>query len=231
MPAFVIILFIILVHLNSEETSHTQFGIPKGNIVLYRNEFIYSVNTKTGFADWVLYKVSNDDFGNAPRWNREFFKDSLIDLKIKMPTNSDYENSGYDRGHLVRSEERTVNSEANRNTFVLTNVVPQTKDLNRGPWFDLERWVETACKDSLYTIWIISGPIFDKSYSRLANKFLIPKFYFKVLLIKTPDNKFRKLAVLMPNITGIRNRKWERFIVPIDVIEKATKLKFFDAYK
>lgn len=231
MKVFISCMCLLVGMASAQPDIHTKFGIPRGNIIIERNEFVYSVNPKTGFSDWVLYQVDKNDFGDAPRWERAFFRDSLVNLKLNLPKNSDYENSGYDRGHLVRSEERTINQEANRNTFVLTNIVPQTEDLNRGPWLDLERWVENVCKDSTYQMWIVSGPIFDKQFSKLNKKYLIPKFYFKVILIQKPNGSFTKFGVVMPNIQGIRHVKWEKFITPINEIEKASKLKFFDKIK
>jgi endonuclease G len=227
-----ILAFFALVNLAfAQKGSHEKFGLPKGNTIIKRQEFIYSVNQKTGFVDWLVYRVGKDDFGTVPRWEKAFFRDSLINLKIALPTNADYENSGYDKGHLLRSEERTTTVEANRQTFVLTNVLPQTPDLNRGPWLDLERWVEKACKDSTYEIWVATGPIFDTTFYKLNGKYLIPKYCFKVLLIKTPDGKFKKIGVVMPNVTGVRNKKWADFITPITEIEKVTNLKFFEKFK
>jgi endonuclease G len=231
MKPYIIVFLAVLNVAFAQKGSHDKYGIPAGNIILKRTEFIYSINKKTGFVDWVLYRVGKNDFGNAPRWSKSFYKDSLLDIKIKVPTNADYANSGYDKGHIVRSEERTASIEANRQTFVLTNVLPQTADLNRGPWLDMERWVEKACKDSTYEMWIISGPIFDSTFYILNSKYLIPKYYFKVILIKMPNNKFKKVGVIMPNVTGLRSKKWQSFVVPVEDIEKITQLKFFEKFK
>jgi len=231
MQIYIIIFFAVLNVAFAQRGSHDKYGVPTGNLILSRPGFMYSMNLKTGFADWVIYRLGNDDFGGVPRWDKEFFKDSLITQSVELPDNDDYENSGYDRGHLVRSEERTTNSELNRQTFVLSNVIPQTPDLNRGPWLKLERWAEKVCKDSTYEMWVISGPIFDEPFSRLNNKYLIPKFCFKVFLVKYKNGKFKKFGVIMPNITGIRDKDWQAFLTPIRVIEKATKLKFFQKYK
>ena len=54
----------------------------------------------------------------------------------------DYAGSGYDRGHMVRSEERTRSPEDNKTTFYLTNVLPQTHELNAGPWLRLEDYCQ-----------------------------------------------------------------------------------------
>ncbi len=47
--------------------------------------------------------------------------------------------SGYDRGHLIASANQDLQNIQNSETFLLFNMSPQHKDLNRGMWEKLEQ--------------------------------------------------------------------------------------------
>jgi endonuclease G len=53
---------------------------------------------------------------------------------------TDYTGSGYDRGHIAPSADRTRNETDNSSTFEMTNMMPQVPELNRGVWGDLEEY-------------------------------------------------------------------------------------------
>jgi endonuclease G len=221
----------------AQRGSHEKYGQPakfESGIIIKRSEFVYSFNRTTGFANWVLHRLGKDDFGPVPRFHGPFFKDSLLPIDLPRPTNTDFENSGFDKGHAVRSEERTSTNEANRQTFVMSNVFPQRPELNRGPWLDCERWVEKMCKDSTYEFWIVVGPVYEKDKVEYLNKktkmFPVPQWVFKVMLVKKPDGKLEKIAVLMPNINGIRRLDWKSYVVPLQKVEDITGYKFFGGF-
>jgi endonuclease G len=218
----------------AQRGAHEKYGLPSktnDGIIIKRGEFIYSFNRITGFSNWVLHRLGKDDFGPVPRFHGAFFKDSLLPIDLPRPTNTDFENSGFDKGHAVRSEERTCTNEANRQTFVMSNVFPQRPELNRGPWLDCERWVEKMCKDSTYEFWIVVGPVYEKDKTEYLNKktqkFSVPQWVFKVMLVNKPNGTTEKIAVFMPNINGIRKLDWKSYIVPISKVEELTGYKFF----
>lgn len=219
----------------AQRGTHDKWGLPaktNDGLIIKRGEFHYSFNKLTGFSNWVLYRLGKDDFGAVPRFHGPFFKDSLLPVDFPRPTNTDFENSGFDKGHAVRSEERTCNNEANRQTFVMSNVFPQRPELNRGPWLDCERWAEKMCKDSAYEFWIVVGPVYEQGKTEYLSKknqsLLVPQWVYKVMLVKKPNQpKMEKIAVLMPNINGIRKLDWKSYIVPFSKVEELTGYKFF----
>ena len=231
-----VLLSLSVVSLFAQRGSHEKWGLPSNDgIIIKRGEFVYSFNKNTGFSNWVLHRLGKDDFGPVPRFHGPFFKDSLLPSDVSRPTNTDFEKSGYDKGHAVRSEERTTTNEVNRQTFVMSNVFPQTPELNRGPWLDCERWVEKMCKDSTYEYWIIVGSVYEKGKTEYLNKknqsFLVPQWVYKIMLVKKTDGSMEKIAVLMPNINGIRRLDWKSYIVPISKVEELTGYKFFPNVK
>ena len=71
----------------------------------------------------------------------------------------DYRRSGYDRGHMAPSGDMP-DTRAQQQSFALSNMVPQTPELNRGPWERIERAVRrlAARQGELY---VVTGPAFQ----------------------------------------------------------------------
>lgn len=72
---------------------------------------------------------------------------------------ADYKGSGYDRGHMTPAGD-AENAEAERQTFSLANVVPQTPQLNRGVWERIETQVR-GLATALGDIYVVTGPAFE----------------------------------------------------------------------
>lgn len=147
---------------------------------------------------------------------------------------SDYTNSGYDRGHLVRSEERTKTIEDNKSTFILTNIIPQTPDLNRGVWLNLEYYCEDLCKKDNKLLYVIAGGI-NRTKNTIGNQIVVPDSCFKIVVVLEKGQSLldvnestQIIAVVMPNIEGVRSDKWEKYRTSVRAIENSTGYNFLD---
>ena len=71
----------------------------------------------------------------------------------------DYRRSGYDRGHMTPSGDMP-DDQAQQQSFSLANIVPQTAELNRGPWVGIESAVRRFAvrRGELY---VVTGPAFQ----------------------------------------------------------------------
>ncbi|MBK9249448.1 MAG: DNA/RNA non-specific endonuclease [Ignavibacteria bacterium] len=164
------------------------------------------------------------------------FTDTTLPTGFYRVHHDDYNFSvdGYERGHIVRSEERTIDAADNRSTFILSNIMPQQTDLNQGVWADMEDWCESMCKDSTKELFIVAGGIF-KSGFRVSGIIAAPDSCYKIVVILEPGQKLANVdkntrieAVIMPNIKGIRKDKWEKYKRTIDEIEAATGYDFLN---
>jgi len=176
-----------------------------------------------------------------------FTGDPLLPSAKQILT-SDYTNGGFDRGHMTRSADRTAGNVDNAITFYLSNVVPQTADLNEGVWAQFEDALadSTAAGRAVY---IITGPLFSRShgltYLKSEGKVAIPDSTWKVALIGPANggNPFTHnnvqnwsdlaglslMAVNMPNIAGVRNDPWQKYLTTVDNIETSTGYSFLSA--
>lgn len=216
---------------------NTIFGQPidtTEHYIISRPQYTLSYSKRLNMATWVSYSLFKTDFGKAPRYSKSFISDTSLPLKYYKVRHADYTNSGYDRGHMVRSEERTSSVEDNISTFILTNVCPQTPDLNRLIWLQFERYCENLCKKQNKKLYIVTGGIYIYN-NYINNELAVPDSCWKVVIILDSNQtasdiseSTQTIAVMMPNINGLKGKKWNEYITTIDAVENSTGYNFFN---
>lgn len=222
-------------------SDHVAMGVPvdednSDDYYIIRDQYVISYNHKLGVPNWVSWNLDSDWFGDAERFSGNFKKDNSLPDSFYKVRHSDYTNSGFDRGHIVRSEERTLNDSDNLSTFYMTNVMPQTPDLNRGVWLDLEYLCEELCKEQNKDLYIIAGGVYhSNSTLKDEGKVAIPDSCFKIIVVLDKGESIRNvsvsseiIAVMMPNIQGIRSDDFTKYLTTIDQIEASTSYNFLD---
>ncbi len=126
----------------------------------------------------------------------------------------------------------------------MSNMVPQAPDNNQGPWAAFENYLRSIVSSpNNNEVYIVSGPLGLEVLARteeLTNSIAgghvtVPAFTWKVVLvIPIGDNDIsrvtastRTIAILMPNVQGIRNDPWENYLTTVDDIESLTGYDFF----
>jgi len=107
---------------------HLTLGIPidadsTDDYILVRSQYALSYNKNLNVANWVSWELNSAWFGDVSRYDGNFIQDSQLPNGYYRVTHNDYTSSGYDRGHMVRSEERTKTAEDNKSTFYTTIIV------------------------------------------------------------------------------------------------------------
>lgn len=219
------------------ESIHAALGVPTDNdttddYLIVRPQYVLSYNKNRNVPNWVSWNIDSAWYGAVERYKGSFISDTTLPQDFYRVRHSDYTNSGYDRGHMVRSEERTKTVDDNKSTFLLTNIIPQRPDLNRGAWLDLERHCESLCKDSTKELFVISGGIFHTD-NEIKDTISIPDSCFKIIVILNYGESLgsvtdttHTIAVVMPNINGIRNDEWQKYSTTIRRIEQSTGYDF-----
>ncbi|MGE5479298.1 MAG: DNA/RNA non-specific endonuclease [Chloroflexota bacterium] len=228
----------------SGDSVHIELGIPtdanpSDDFLIWRHQFVISYNPTKGIPNWVSYNLDENWYGEEPRYDGNFISDVSLPSDFYRVTHDDYTNSGYDRGHMVRSEERTRNREDNKATFLLTNICPQTPDLNRGCWLDFEYFCEDLCKKNHKELFIITGVVShsNKTLGGLGHV-VVPDSCFKIVVALEKGQSVASLtaftpvyAVVMPNVSGIRKDDWKKYATTIDKIEALTGYDFLNWVK
>lgn len=219
--------------------SHVELGTPADanpadDLILSKRQYTVSQNCAKGRPNWVSWDLNKTHFGDAAR-SSSFTSDASLPASCYHVTTSDYTNSGYDRGHQVRSEERTWDVTDNKSTFTMTNVVPQTHDMNAGPWLSFEYYLQDLAQNGNKEIYVIAGPIGNKGTLNGAGKVQIPTYSWKIAVIMpyglglasaTTTGSIQVIAVNMPNTTGIISRPWTDYKTTVDALEVSTGYNF-----
>jgi endonuclease G, mitochondrial len=207
--------------------SNAVFNQSSPNNYLMQGEyFSLSYNRDKGIPNWVMWRLNKNSFGDVERQN-DFRPDNRLPDGWTKITPSDYANSGYDRGHLCPSADRSNSEGANSTTFLMTNMTPQKHGMNAGPWGKLESYSRSMARRNT-TLYIIAGQYGEKG--KIKNKVTIPTNFWKII-IAVPDgttiNKdSRIIAVDMPNIDKISDKNWRDYKTTVRQIEQKTGYNF-----
>lgn len=233
-------------------TGATSDAANKDNYLLVKSGYVLSYNADLLTANWVAWHLDKTDLGDAVRSN-DFRVDDTLGDEFFQVKSSDYQFNtyGFDRGHLCPSADRTANAEKNSETFLMTNMVPQSPDNNRIVWKALESYErdEAAAGNELYIFAGVQGKGGESAkgeFSEITIKdglsIAVPAYTWKIMLILSDgDGDLERInkdttviAVMVPNRQGLKkkgvktNDLWKEHTASIDAIEDATSWDFFD---
>ncbi|HSL54519.1 MAG TPA: DNA/RNA non-specific endonuclease, partial [Pyrinomonadaceae bacterium] len=229
---------------------HLTFGNPNGatadinqpnNYLMEKPEFTLSYNRDNGGPNWVSWHLSDEWVGTLARVDT-FRPDPAVLPTWYRVQATDFSNSGFDRGHMTPNADRDKETSIpiNQATFLMSNMIAQSPDMNQGPWAGLENFLRTLLPAN--EVYIVAGPHGSGGTgsagfaNSIANGHVaVPSSTWKVVLvIPKGDNDVsrvtaatRTIAVNMPNIQGIRNNPWETYLTTVDAVEALTGYDFF----
>lgn len=221
---------------------NTEFGDPTdGNasdeVIIRRAEYTTSFDLTRGIPNWVSYALDLTHLGSEDRCDCYTYDPELP--AVNKITTADYTGAGtaagysIDRGHLVRSFDRTAGALDNARTFHFSNIIPQAADNNQGPWATLETHLTDQAILSGKEVYVIAGATGSKGTVKGEGRITIPAQVWKVALLLPRDAGLSSVtnaadvqvvAVIMPNDAGIRTVTWQTYRVTIDQVEALTGL-------
>jgi DNA/RNA endonuclease G (NUC1) len=196
-------------------------------------QFTSSYNVTRGTPNWVSYNLDATHFGPEDRCDCFTF-DPALPQQFPRYTTADYTGAGavagfgIDRGHLARSFDRTSGSLDNAFTFYFTNIIPQTADLNQGPWAIMENELGNFARFQNREVYIVAGVAGNRGTVKNEGKIIIPSSVWKVAVIMPRDQGLANvddlsdvevIAVVMPNEPGIREVNWNTYRTTVDAVE------------
>jgi len=167
----------------------------------------------------------------------QYPNDPDIDSKYQF-TSDPFRNSGYDHGHICPSADRLCSSEANYQTFYMTNMMPQVNKFNAGIWAAMEGKIRTWSR--IYdTHYVCKGGTIDnekyiiKYLGSGSNKIPVPKYFFMAVLgykynTVTNKNEYSALAFWIEHSSSIAAKDdLKKYTYNIRTLEGLTGLDFF----
>jgi endonuclease G len=140
---------------------------------------------------------------------------------VEASAPSDYDEPIFDQGHLAAFANQDTSQIAGNNSFIMSNMVPQNCQFNRGIWQILEGLTRQWAGERK-TVFVISGSIFDRdgdhrrdhdtqvARMRARNgsaRVAIPTAFFKVIVEKRPDGTHSALSLVLPHNQENPNEK------------------------
>lgn len=221
------------------------------NYLMSKDEFALSYNRDLGRPNWVSSHLSDEWFGTLQRFDT-FRADPAVPADWYRVQSFDFAGTGFDRGHMVPNADRDKETSIpiNQATFLMTNMIAQAPGNNQGPWADLEGYLRTlATLPQTNEIYIVTGGagvggtggVNGVSHTFVTNtiangQVTVPAQTWKVALVipKASGDDIsrvtcstRTIAVIMPNIEGIRPDAWESYLTNVDAVEMLTGYDLF----
>ena len=174
---------------------------------------------------WAAYRLFRPNSFTAPTRPKSFLPDTRTTSRAHS---GDYTGSGYDRGHMAPNYGIAVcyGPQAQQETFLMSNIIPQRPHLNREIWERLEQQEIREYAPRYRQIWVIAGPIF-RSHNHLKGGEDIPDACFKII-VREEDGRPTVLAFIMPQ-TVSGSESAQQYLTSIDEVERETGLDFFSA--
>ena len=191
--------------------------------ILYNAGYVSGYDETRGTPAWVAYRVFRVvEYHTYPRLER-FLVDSRTNNRISHDV---YTHSGYDRGHMAPNFAIVTRygQEAQRETFLMTNIIPQTPQLNRQWWAGLERLIAWDYSEAFDEVWVITGPVFQEKGNWIQEAIKIPSHHFKILKVEVEGELWMKAFLVPQLIEG--NEDLEPYLVSVHEIEELTGLNF-----
>ena len=206
----------------------TRYGIPDADQILYNRHYTLGYSYYFRQAKWALEIVNSKI--NTERLNN-FRPDYRIPEKFRADKEV-YEKSGFDRGHLVASANKTDTSIQNSETFLLSNMCPMVPGFNSGVWKKLEDAVRKLDSNKkVFETYVVSGPLFyfdqevimmgddDESISVTLP---IPHAFFKSILVERNTGTIYMWSFIIPNEES--DDELSAFLVETSKVEKISGL-------
>lgn len=200
------------------------------NFLIIKSQFTLSYSKQKGGPNWVSWHVERGDLGRGRVGN--FAPDASLPQDWRIGP-LDYAQSGYDRGQMCPAADRNSSPVDNRATLVMSNILPQRADINRGIWRKLEEYSRSLVRQQGMELYVIAGG-YGWEGTIADGKVQVPKQFWKVIVaipdgdddLNRIDSKTRVIAVDMPNRQGIGGNPWTKYITSVRAIENQTGYHF-----
>lgn len=135
--------------------------------------------------------------------------------------------------------DRSKSEEAMTETFLTSNIVPQTPGNNQGPWNDFENACRNLAHEG-YELYIVSGGYGKRGVigDRCQRPIIVPQATWKVVVALPSgsndaarlEKEARVIALDMPNDDRVqKGQDWHKYVTTVSQIEQKTGYRFFSA--
>lgn len=203
---------------------------------------------------WVAFSfdtyTSMDNVDRKNQWEQD---DPNIDNEFEANENM-HKSDGYDKGHLVASEDRVYSRDANRQTFYYSNISPQIGAFNQKYWAALEKQVQTwgrSTQRGIYDkVYVAKGGTLNKLLTNFTGTIKandgkypttdaegktvkglpVPAYYYMAILTEK-NGKYQAIGFYVPHVETLPSKPtaddFKLYAVSIQKLEQETGIDFF----
>ena len=225
--------------------------IKKGSRIIIHSTTEFGVNYIVEWDDglrsqrWTCYRMDDSNskrVGSRSQWWGEtgdpFAEDNMIPAPYRT-TLQDYSKiyRSYQRGHICPSGDRLNSKEANKQTFLLSNIQPQIGGFNSGVWLYMETkirggkfngtkvagWNTDSFRDTLYIC--KGGTIDNNNFTYASSGIIVPKYFFAAIL-RVKNGNYNALGLWFEHKSN-HSTDLKAYACSIDELEAKTGIDFF----
>ena len=203
--------------------------------------YTLSYNSVKGEPNWVSWHLYSGDLGLTDRLNN-FRRDSTLPASWYWVNQNSYVGTGFDRGHNCPSGDRTLNTDYNSATFLMSNMIPQAPNNNEQTWSSMEGYIRTQITAGMEAFIVMgsygsggTGSNGGVTTTIDNGHVAVPSNIWKVVVLipngnndlNRIDTSARVITVNTPNVNTI-NSNWKLYRTSVNSIEAATGYHLFN---
>ncbi len=205
-----------------------------GVSVLVREGFVVGHCDMMKAPLWVGMQWNRDDWQrstNSPSYGRPFKPDGELPEYARGDTDYEHSRTQMDRGHMARHRDNSAWGEDNSQAgCLMSNIAPQHKNLNRGPWLALEDAHRSVIADDasgITRLWLITGTIYENAepVERIGNGIGVPQGLYKIIAWFDRDDVLNVRAYVYRQEASELDPS--HFLTTVDIVEALTGIDFF----
>lgn len=152
-------------------------------IFLQKNSYIVFYNIDRQIPALVAWNLTKKNLGRHHRPSSVSFRQDVDCPKPRAKAQS-FVNTGYQRGHLCPSADRSADDAQMRATFVMSNVAPMTAVLNTVQWAQAEDYSKCLARYG-HDCHLMAGAFISDSAKLLSmySKIHVPDSFFRVCIV------------------------------------------------
>ena len=192
-----------------------------------RSIYTLQNNAQTKFADWIAYHITPDTI-SGPSRNRSWKTDPDLDAANTLEPD-DYKDA-YATIHTDRGHQVPLASFSNTDDWAMTNylsnITPQSSNLNQEPWAKLENAVRSFVANG-HDVYVVTGPLYENYFATLPatdKEHTIPSGYFKVVAENREDRVYASAFIMYQDAE--RSYNYCLSEVTVDEVESRSGISF-----
>lgn len=193
---------------------------PAQGYIIKHTYYTLSYSNSYRQSEFSYYYLTPENINGSQTRTDDFRIDPLVTSNPVKST--DYQGSGYDRGHLCPAGDMKLNKISMSETFYMSNMSPMVPAFNRGIWSSFEDWVRSTALSN-NGVYVVTGPILRPNNIVGLQNILIPFNFYKIVF---KDGSNPKMVGFIVRNEG-SSYSLKTYSVPIDEIEALTGIDFF----